>query len=292
MEEVLHITSGDIAGANLEKSGVAGEILVWHDMLYDGPRQPGWPSEEMLATRALFLEDATGGGLDRSFVLETLKSQYEKLTTVSAYAEIDLWFDACLFDQAMLCHILACLSKMAHPNVRLICVDAFPGIEPFHGVGQIPPDRFASLLPSARRVTAAQYGFAEEVDAAFATKDQAAFGSLAGRTDAPLPWIPAAVARWQEEQPDGATGLGRLERLALEAIDSGCDTPDRIFAYTAEHETPPQYWGDSTLWGKINGLAMRTPPLVRIEGPTPMLPQWNCQEAIRQYKVYRPDRGN
>jgi len=63
MKQILHITSGDIAGDSLRKSGIAGEVFVWHDILYDGPKNPGWPDEAALHARAQFLEDATGGGL-------------------------------------------------------------------------------------------------------------------------------------------------------------------------------------------------------------------------------------
>ena len=44
-------------------------------------------------------------------------------------------------------------------------------------------------------------------------------------SDVPLPWIPAAVTRWIEEHPDSETGGGELEKLALEAIYSGLETP-------------------------------------------------------------------
>jgi hypothetical protein len=47
--------------------------------------------------------------LARKHILDTLKSQYRKLAATADYARIVLWFDACLFDQAMLVHILACL---------------------------------------------------------------------------------------------------------------------------------------------------------------------------------------
>ena len=51
MSKVFHITSGDIAGASSAKAGLPGEVFVWHDLLYDGPREPGWPSENTLSAR-------------------------------------------------------------------------------------------------------------------------------------------------------------------------------------------------------------------------------------------------
>ena len=89
-----------------------------------------------------------------------------------------------------------------------------------------------------------------------------------------------------EEHPDPATGLGRLERLALEAIRSGCKTTAEMFSFVSARETPPQFWGDITLWEKINALADREPPLIRIEGPEARLPQWEGIADLAQFRVY------
>ncbi|MDA8125614.1 MAG: DUF1835 domain-containing protein [Deltaproteobacteria bacterium] len=285
MSNTLHITSGDCAGGLLSKSGISGEVFVWHDILYEGPRNPGWPEDETLQARARFLEETTAGGLDRDFILRTLENQYRKLAAAAGYERIVLWFDACLFDQAMLVHILACLRHLGIPKAELLCVAAFPGVVPFNGLGQLQPLQLASLYGNRHPVTEAQFRFAKVVDGAFATQDLGRFEELAALTDAPLPWIPAAVTRWLQEQPDPATGMGKLESLALEAIRSGCETPAAISAAVAAAETPPQYWGDITLWGKINSLAERNPPLVRISGPAIKLPQWQSGLDWKEFRI-------
>lgn len=285
MNNTLHITSGDSAGDSLVKSGVPGEVFVWRDILYDGPRNPGWPDDDTLNARAEFLEQATAGGLDRARILCTLTAQYRKLADATAYDRIVLWFDACLFDQSMLVHILTCLRHQGIRNVDLLCVAAFPGIEPFHGLGQLQPAQLAALYGQRRPVTDAQFRFAARADTAFATQEPGLLAELAQRTDAPLPWIPAAATRWLQEQPDPATGLGRLERLALDAIRDGCETPGAVFARVAAADVPPQFWGDTTLWAKINALAEREPPLVRIEGPTTRLPQWGSNVLLSDFRI-------
>ena len=285
MNGVLHITSGDIAGTALAAGGLPGEVFVWHDILYDGPRKPGWPDEETLKARARFLEKETGGGLKRQFILETLKDQYRRLETAGNSRELVLWFDACLFDQSMLAHILACLRSRGVRRAELLCVDAFPGIVPYDGLGQLAPEQLASLYDRRRPVTEEQFRFAEVVDKAFATQDQTLFAALAHGADAPLPWIPGAVARWLQERPDAATGLGRLQQLALAVIREGFETPGSIFKAVSARETRPQYWGDITLWAKINALAERDPPLVRIEGPMPRLPQWEGKADLKLFRI-------
>lgn len=283
--DTLHITSGDVAGEILAKSGVSGEVLVWHDILYDGPRIPGWPDEDTLIARALFLEKVTDGGLDHQLVLENLRCQYVKLAEAGAYNNVILWFDACLFDQSMLAHILTCLLAKGLKQVELICVDSFPGIVPFNGLGQLQPDQLASLYGDRRQVTELQFACAVTADTAFATHDGVLLKELSNATDLPLPWIPAAATRILQEQPDPQTGLGRLEMLALEAIISGCEKPGDIFTAVAAVDTPPQYWGDITLWAKINGLAERERPLLQIKGPANRLPQWKSDIPLRDFTV-------
>jgi hypothetical protein len=285
VDNTLHITSGDCAGERLKKSGLPGEIFVWHDILYDGPRISGWPDDVTLNARATFLEASTGGGLDRQGIVETLQHQYRKLADTAPDQPIVLWFDACLFDQSMLAHILACLRLRKAKSVELLCVDAFPGIEPFHGLGQLQPDQLASLYGNRQPVTDAQYEFATRVDQAFANQDDRRLAELSEITNAPLPWVPAAVARWLKERPSSVTGLGELETLALSAIRAGCETPAEIFTVVAAADTPPQFWGDITLWAKINALADREPPLVEIGGPADRLPQWEGKFPLKEFRV-------
>ena len=93
------------------------------------------------------------------------------------------------------------------------------------------------------------------------------------------------MTRWLQEQPDPATGLGRLESLALAAVHAGCDTPGKIFTSVAGADTPPQFWGDTMLWAKINALAQRIPPLVQIEGPAERLPQWESALPLKDFRI-------
>ncbi len=296
MNGPLHITDGDHAAGLLAQSGLAGDVLAWRDVLYDAPRHAGWPSHDAMAERAAALAAGTGGALARETILDGLQKQYRALADAVNQRPIVLWFDACLFDQSMLAHILSCLAERDARDVELLAVDAFPGIEPFHGLGQLTAAQLAALYDhsghsgrSGRRqaVTAAQWQFAIQVERAFATQDAVQLAAIASRSDAPLPWVPAAAARWLLEQPDPLTGLGRLETLALTAVRNGCETPAQVFAHVAAADTPPQYWGDTTLWAKINGLADRQPPLVTIEGHATRLPQWGSGSSLADF-IIRP----
>lgn len=218
-------------------------------------------------------------------ILETLKSHYRKLSNASKYENIILWFDACLCDQSMLAHILVCLKHLGLYHVELLCIDSFPGIVPFNGLGQLQPSQLASLFGKRCSVTPEQFEFAKIVDKAFATQDLKLLAVLSQEVDAPLPFIPASATRWLEEQPDPETGLGRLEYLAFQAIRNGCKTPGEIFSSVAKDEMSPQFWGDTILWQKINTLAEKNPPLVLIEGPAKRLPQWESPLKLNRFEI-------
>ncbi len=287
MNPTLHFTNGDVAGKILEHSGISGEVLVWRDVLYEGPRSVGWPDEATLRARARFLGQSTDGALDENVIYRTLQDQYARLERAKTGTyDIVLWFDACLFDQSMLVHILSRMHEKEINDIQLICVDRFPGIAPFNGLGQLTPEQMASLYDSRRPVTDSQFLYAKEVDRAFALQDPSFLAQFAGQSDVPLPWVPAAARRWLAEQPDPQSGLGRLEQLTLEAIRNGCTTPPEIFKAVAAADTPPQFWGDTTLWEKINGLADRDPPLVRIAGPAERLPQWESELDLKSFHDY------
>ena len=285
MNDMLHIINGDCAGNSLLDSAIPGEVLVCHDLLYDGVRNPGWPSNSSLIIRSQFLSQLTGGGMSSDSILETLKSHYRKLSTASNYDTIVLWFDACLCDQVMLAHILVCLKHIGSHNVELLCIDTYPGIVDFNGLGQLQSSQLASLFSRRCSITSEQLEFADVVDKAFATQDLDLFTELSQDVGAPLPFIPASVTRWLQEQPDPETGLGRLESLALQAIRNGSKSPGEIFSSVVKDEKSPQFWGDTILWQKINGLADKDPPLVQIKGPAEKLPQWQSPIKLDRFTV-------
>lgn len=281
---MFHITSGDMAGELLGKAGLPGSVFVWHDILYDGPRLPGWPDARALKERATFLDCFTDGGMGHEKILHTLRNQYRFLEEAEN-TTIILWFDACVFDQSMLVHILCCLKHLRRKNVELLCIDSFPGITPFNGLGQMAPSQLASVFNKRTPVTDEQFFYATKVDRAFAEQALDLLKEIADEEGAPIPWVAAATRRWIEEFPDPQTGFGRLEQLIMRSIENGCISPWDIFNRVAALDRPPQYWGDITLWEKINGLAARIPPVLKITGPTNRLPQWKSELQLKEFSI-------
>ncbi|MDR3088842.1 MAG: DUF1835 domain-containing protein [Desulfobulbaceae bacterium] len=252
---VLHITNGDCAAERLGQGGIPGEILAWSDILFDGPiREMAFPDGKALTAHATFLANIFC--LNSADVLTNLQGQYAKLRRVFDYETVVLWFDACLMDQTTLVHLLTCLDDLAYRQVELICIDEFPGIADFHGLGQLRSADFASLYRSRHLLSSPEFALARRAERAFAARDVVDLRRLALEQSAPLPFLPAACARLLEELPD-ETGLGKLDRLILAALRDGAPDFIAVYRYVAAHDTRPQFWGDTWLKVKYEKLRAR-----------------------------------
>lgn len=279
----LHITSGDISGEMIRNASIGGEVFIWYDILYEGTRKVGWPDEDTLKNRANMISEHTLGELKVDMLLQGFKKRYAFLKSIGEFESTTLWFDACLFDQSMLVHLLTCLASVGNTGLHLIVIDSHPEIPEYDGLGQLTPEQLQPYFDTRKPVTRDQFEYAARVDRAFALQDEKQFRQLAAEKDTPLPWVPAAISRWLEEIPDTETGLGRLERMTLQSIKEGNQSPKEVFLATKIKESRPQYWGDISLWQKINRLADLD--LIRISGPTSKLPQWPIDIDWNAYKI-------
>jgi hypothetical protein len=279
----LHITNGDSAGDKLRRI-VDGEVTVTCDVLHEGP-VPAVDGDAWYQTRGQFLAGAHG------FSAEQLQDDLARwdakvADAVSRGDEVVLWFEHDLFDQLLLIRTLDLLVGMPAPSSRsgkadtmsvgLICIDRFPGVERFIGLGQLSEHQLATLIGTERSVTAEQYSLAVEAWAAFRSPDPhellaIAVGLPASRSegqadttnDAPLPFLRDALLRLLAEYPSAANGLTGTEQLALEALGAGPMTGWALFVATQAREPRP-FMGDTTFFGIIGALASARVPLVAI----------------------------
>ena len=181
-----------------------------------------------------------------------------------------------LFDQLQLIRTLDLIGpgrSDRHSNVSLICIDRFPGVERFIGLGQLSDDQLATLVGTERPVTAGQYALASEAWAAFRSPDPRTLLALTVRLETDtaegraLPFLRDALRRFLADFPSSSNGLSRTEELALDALREGGMTGGELFpAAQAEEERP--FMGDSTFFSVLRALGSARVPLVTISnGP-------------------------
>lgn len=282
----LHVHPGDGSAETLRRGGCGGRIVVWSDVLHEGPLRRTATAESR-RERAAWLSELTGGARSPEQCETKLRRQDEELAGGRDFPETVLWFDACLYDQTILVHLLDRLADAA-PRLRLLCVGEYPGRERFIGLGELAPEQLVGLLPRRQTVTPAMIAVAHRVWRALCAESPLAVARLVDEDLPALPYVGAALLRFLEQFPGIGDGLDRLEREALAAIAAGAASPIAVFRAASDAEERP-FFGDTFLWACLNRLADGPRPLVAIDGPQPRLPQWEPGEIGRWQLALTPD---
>jgi hypothetical protein len=270
MRQALHIHSGD-AAADTARQLLAGQHLSWYDLLMYGPLPAGHGDDSWYAARAEALQPFAGSaaGAERQ-----LRQKDEELSAAIADAsEITLWFDACLYDQLLLCALLARCAPLraAWSRAYLLCENSAPGHPCLLGYGELTAAELPPLLTRRVRLTPAHLTAADAAWRVFTAPTPEPWLALA-RSDMPLlPFVPAAAQRLLEQLPCVSSGLDRLERQILSSVLDGTSQPLALFEQVSAQEPMP-YFGDSVLWHSLNGLCDGATPLLRLSGPAARLP--------------------
>jgi hypothetical protein len=237
-EPVLHVTNGDTVVPELAAAaGVEpAEVLVWREVLHEGPVPAGLGVDALAEVRARHL--AARGWADEGAALASFRERDAGLAAHPRTAEIVLWFEDDLFDALLLAQLEDRLAGRPGPVTRV------------------------HLLHPPRGDLRAALAAREPID-----PDPAAFAAL--RSDDPRAWLGVpAFARLLEELPDSRTGLSRLESEILEALELGPLTPMDLFTAATASEQPP-WVGDASVFALADDLA---PLVTRANGRYELTP--------------------
>ena len=264
---ILHVLNGGCAADQLRESSVAGDITLSADVLHEGPAPAGLLPERWRKVRARYLAECGYGDYDRC--LADLTEWDRALEGFRNHDEVVLWFEHDLFDQLQVIRLLDWFGSRDRGRVRLslVCIGEFPGIEPFHGLGQLSPDQMASLMPDRQPVTDKQIHLARHAWRAFCSAEPIGLEVALRRDTSVLPFLAGAIQRHLEEFPWTRDGLSRTERQALLAVDAGFDTFESLFKAVQALEERP-FLGDTSFLRGLKVLASSPMPLIRLEpGP-------------------------
>jgi len=229
----LHITNGDSTGNMLKASEVVnGEILVWRDVLHDGPitHKEG---DAYFNERSEFLWSVISqpGPLNdykglQSSIFDDFKEREARLAQLHQFDEVVLWFEHDLYDQLQLAECLFHLSK--HDDISdkssMICIGEHSGVLYFHGFGNLSISQLEALYPGRQPISSVQLASGCRVWDALNESEPFALNKLLLQTFTDLPFMQPALHRFAQEYPSTENGLTRTQQNILDSIarhDSG-----------------------------------------------------------------------
>lgn len=262
MTRRLNITNGDGAAEVLKATEIDGEFLIWHDLMFEGPFPAGLDLAKTSELRAEYFGQHYPKDKDAS---ATFRDRDQSLCATDDFDSITLWYEHDLLDQLQILQILDWFATAGidRHKLRLLCIDAFPGIKPFLGLGQLQPQDIGELQPvpiCAKQLETAQSGWK-----AFRSPDPRAMEAFLRQDSGSLPFLGNALRRHLEEFPATDDGLSRTERQLLEIVSAGVGEPGALFAENMARENV-FFMGDWSTFRHVGELCGGPRPLLRCAG--------------------------
>jgi hypothetical protein len=258
----VHVRCGSDIRHPLSEAGFVGDFLEISNPYCQGPVPAG---TDLPAVRAEWL--AAAYGLERKKLERRLRAEEDALPLLHRAERVVLWFEHDSYDQLILARVLAGLAEGPLPPVLdIICIDRFPGVGRFKGLGQLNAVQLRSLWSRRSPVAPGQLSLGVRVWKALRQPSPMPLHALTrGRTPA-LPMMSTALIRHLRELPWVRDGLSLTERLTLQALDRETLPLGQLFMRTEEAEPLP-YLGDMMFFAIVRSLADAPNPAVEIEPP-------------------------
>ncbi|MGD1908725.1 MAG: DUF1835 domain-containing protein [Leptolyngbyaceae cyanobacterium] len=258
----LHLRCGSDIQQRLKTAGFVGDFLAFVDPYCQGPVPSDADFSAFLAQRSAFI--ARAYGIAPHDAHQRLIREYDRLHNSASYPRVVLWFEHDAYDQLTLAHVLHHYGQTQAPqSLELICIQQFPGIERFVGLGQLSPESLRLLWETRQSITPAQLRLGQRVWQALTTPSPTALVNLVQTGTPAIPTMAPALRRHLQELPWLEDGLGLTERLTLEILaDLAPLTAGRVFGELTGHREPLPYLGDTMYWRVLQELSQGPHPLM------------------------------
>jgi hypothetical protein len=255
---MLHVLNGDATAAVFSRAGIEGEVLVWREILVEGPVAVEGESPASLEARGAYL--ARHLGMDGKDYVRGVRLQSAALAAAPSHDEVVLWFEQDLFCAVNLWALLAWFARHA-PATLLSLV--YPSTDEVRGLGMLEPPRLQHVFAERTPVTAKTLSVGRQAWAAYASADPLDCAPLVDRDPPTLPFVREAFRCHLGRFPSVVNGLNEVETAALAVLRRGPRRFGDLFREVGAHPRGRGHgMGDVQFAGCLRGLE----PLVSIGG--------------------------
>jgi hypothetical protein len=216
----LHILNGDASLPAFSAAKIPGQVLVWREVLSEGPAVATVPEQEFWKIRQTYITSAyhEPAAAYKKKVLDELS----KLEAAGAFFEVVLWFDVDLMCQINLLYLLFRLHQIK-PALVSVCTP-----EPYINLAQLQPEALLQLFDERQQLIAAQLEQAHTVWQLYAGPDPMRLQRHLQQHELHLPHLRQALLVHLSRFPECSSGLGLTEKLLLQLLNEGADSEERL----------------------------------------------------------------
>lgn len=235
MSQILHITNGDDLAENLRQLDIPGEIIVWREMLCEGPTTMELGSKEFFDMRSRFLEETYQ--IPPEEYREKFLEELHKLTVTNSHEEIILWFEFDLFSHinmsAAISHLLE--NKKEIP-VTLVCSKRLKGEKEFSPLSQLSLKHLANHYDHRINLNKDDLEMAGLIWQLYNGDNPQKLKALI-KTKTNFEYLSSCIRAHLERFPNTKTGINALERNILKLIEKNNITSvSHLIGYSLEYQ--------------------------------------------------------
>ncbi|MAZ29024.1 MAG: DUF1835 domain-containing protein [Cytophagaceae bacterium] len=215
-KKILHITNGDSLTERLNEIHLDGDIIVWREMLCEGPTVQEVGSNEFITVREKFLKenyDIPEGDYEEKFI-----SELEKFSRLGDFDEIILWFEFDLF-----CHInmLSAISYLIQNKrkepIYLVCSGRVKGEKELKGLSELSDKQLMAHYESKIHLTEDDLEMAAFIWELYCGHNPNQLKPEI-RKSSNFKYLSSCIRAHLERYPNAMTGLNTLETNVLKLI--------------------------------------------------------------------------
>lgn len=231
----LHITNGDDITSSIRELELPGEVIVWREMLCEGPTTVHLGSESFIKLRKDFLESTyniSSEDYDKQFIEEL-----NTLTVSNGYDEIVLWFEFDLFSHinmlAVISHLME--NKKTMP-VYLVCSKKLKDEKEFFPLSQLPLKHLKNHYDQRILLNQDDLETANLVWQLYnGDNPQKLIGQIKKKTN--FEYLSSCMRAHIERFPNSITGINSLEQNILKLIEKNNITcMNQLIGYALQYQ--------------------------------------------------------
>jgi hypothetical protein len=252
MAQQLHITNGDEFSRNIGELEIPGDIIVWREMLCEGPTYANLDSLEFFDLRKHFLKETyniSSEDYENQFIEEL-----NKLTIANGYEEVVLWFEFDLFSHInMLAVISHLLEHKKNIPVNLVCSKRLEDEKEFSPLSQLPLKQLKNHYDARIHLDQDDLETAALLWQLYnGDNPQKLISHIKKKTN--FEYLSSCIRAHIERFPNAVSGINSLERNVLKLIETNDITSrNHLIGYVLEYQGYFGY-GDAQVQRMIDRL--------------------------------------
>ena len=254
LNKALHIINGDSLTEQVKELELQGEIVVWRELLCEGPCTQEVGSSEFIKLRQKFLKEAYD--ISPENYQDRFVTQLNKLKATQDYNHVVLWFEFDLF-----CHInmLAAISFYLEnkPNVPfyLVCSKRQKGEEELLPLSQLPLKHLLNHFKNKIKLDKEDLEIATLVWELYCGNNPIKLKQQIKKTSN-FEYLSSCIRAHIERFPNSRTGINSLEKNVLKLVEQQHITSmNQLLGYALQYQG---YYGysDSQMERVLNKLSI------------------------------------